>query len=102
MRLQEEEENAKPLSAKDVTISADALQQLRQLQDTSSLAALEKIANSEAAKNSANGKLPQEDLERISSKLDKVQPRIYVPRHACPNIVPRHLTNISSSPNNYV
>ena len=66
-RLQEEPERKK-LEAKDVTISADALRQLQLLQDTSSLAALEKVAK----QNSANGELPKEDLERISAKLDKV------------------------------
>lgn len=52
-----------------MTISADALAQLQQLQDTSSLAALEKVAK----QNGANGELPKEDLERISAKLDKVR-----------------------------
>lgn len=64
-----EEPEKKKLEAKDVTISADALAQLQQLQDTSSLAALEKVAK----QNSANGELPKEDLERISAKLDKVK-----------------------------
>ena len=71
--VQKEEEDSKPLNASDVTISADALQQLRQLQDTSSLAALEEAARKQQQANGSNGgKLPKEDLERISAKLDKV------------------------------
>lgn len=68
----QKEEDDKPLSAGDVTISANALQQLRQLQDTSSLAALEEAAKKQQQANGTNGSLPREELERISAKLDKV------------------------------
>lgn len=68
----QKEEDDKPLTAGDVTISADALQQLRQLQDTSSLAALEEAAKKQQQANGTNGSLPREELERISAKLDKV------------------------------
>jgi predicted CopG family antitoxin len=67
----DERQAAEPLSTSDITISAEALEKLRQLKEKKSMATLEEEAAKQVLKNGNNGSLPREDLERIAGKLDK-------------------------------